>query len=236
MEWYNDWQGGWGRLRQLQLRGDQQPGQGEGHGAAEGKPRTPAVQWTGGSSQLNYLYLYMCCVQVQYVKRSCYRLVWRTLSYQRIQQYRLQWRTAGVGNYRYIKLSISSSNIHGMSSQLIISLFRVTALSYWGQTGSVMCCLVLVLRGKVSVMMVMIVIMMMRLLVMMAMQIRVIIRRRMRSCYLKPLTIPFRPFHCSIASDSEFIVLDQTCQLGFCAESLKSPWIIFCFPLLFLSG
>ena len=58
--------------------------------------------------------------------------------------------------------------------------------------------------------MVMIVIMMMRLLVMMAMQIRVIIRRRMRSCYLKPLTIPFRPFHCSIASDSEFIVLDQT--------------------------
>ena len=56
-----------------------------------------------------------------------------------------------------------------------------------------------------------IVIMIMRLLVMMAMQIRVIIiRRRMRSCYLKPLTIPFRPFHCSIASDSEFIVLDQT--------------------------
>ena len=42
-------------------------------------------------------------VQVQYVKRSCYRLVWRTLSYQRIQQYRLQWRTAGVGNHRYIK-------------------------------------------------------------------------------------------------------------------------------------
>ena len=57
---------------------------------------------------------------------------------------------------------------------------------------------------------VMILIMIMRLVVMMAMQIRVIIRRRMRSCYLKPLTIPFRPFHCSIASDSEFIVLDQT--------------------------
>ena len=61
-----------------------------------------------------------------------------------------------------------------------------------------------------NIRMVMIVIMIMRLVVMMAMQIRVIIRRRMRSCYLKPLTIPFRPFHCSIASDSEFIVLDQT--------------------------
>ena len=70
--------------------------------------------------------------------------------------------------------------------------------------------IMMMMMRRRKIRMVMIVIMMMRLLVMMAMQIRVIIRRRMRSCYLKPLTIPFRPFHCSIASDSEFIVLDQT--------------------------
>ena len=66
-----------------------------------GNPGPP--QFSGQVGAVNdlandlYLCIYFFSVQVQFVKRSCYRLVWQTLSYQRIQQYRLQWRRAGVG-------------------------------------------------------------------------------------------------------------------------------------------
>ena len=111
-----------------------------------------------------------------------------------------------------VEKSSSPTDASLTQSQLLNPLLRVRAHILVVMKNIRMVMIVIMMMMVVMVMvMVMIVIMIMRLLVMMAMQIRVIIiRRRMRSCYLKPLTIPFRPFHCSIASDSEFIVLDQT--------------------------
>ena len=109
-----------------------------------------------------------------------------------------------------VEKSSSPTDASLTQSQLLNPLQRVGAHNLVVMRNiRIMTIVIMMMMRKIR--MVMIVIMMMRLLVMMAMQIRVIIiRRRMRSCYLKPLTIPFRPFHCSIASDSEFIVLDQT--------------------------
>ena len=112
-----------------------------------------------------------------------------------------------------VEKSSSPTDASLTQSQLLNPLQRVGAhnLVVMRNIRMVMMVIMMMMMAMVMVMvMVMIVLMIMRLVVRMAMQIRVIIRRRMRSCYLKPLTIPFRPFHCSIASDSEFIVLDQT--------------------------
>ena len=111
-----------------------------------------------------------------------------------------------------VEKSSSPTDASLTQSQLLNPLQRVGAhnLVVMRNIRIMMIVIMMMMMRRRKIRMVMIVIMMMRLLVMMAMQIRVIIRRRMRSCYLKPLTIPFRPFHCSIASDSEFIVLDQT--------------------------
>ena len=110
-----------------------------------------------------------------------------------------------------VEKSSSPTDASLTQSQLLNPLQRVGAHNLVVMRNiRIMTIVIMMMMIMRKIRMVMIVIMMMRLLVMMAMQIRVIIRRRMRSCYLKPLTIPFRPFHCSIASDSEFIVLDQT--------------------------